>query len=177
VLVELGERLGHSLGAETAPQATEQLAEAVPFLAGLTLEEIGGRGVRWPERDSASALAEGETAPFDLDEPHAAPSPNGLLRLGTFRSLWASSEVRVSPALHFLHPGQTAELSPRDAERLGVHDGDAVEVAFDGTSVSARATLRAAVPEGSVFLADAVPEDSANALTNGETRLVQVKRR
>ena len=35
---------------------TERVAEAVPFYAGITLDEIGGRGVRWQERDAASAL-------------------------------------------------------------------------------------------------------------------------
>jgi NADH-quinone oxidoreductase subunit G len=27
----------------------------VPFYAGLTLEEIGGKGVRWQEREAAGA--------------------------------------------------------------------------------------------------------------------------
>ena len=35
--------------------ATAQLVEAVPFYAELTLEEIGGKGVRWQERDAARA--------------------------------------------------------------------------------------------------------------------------
>jgi NADH-quinone oxidoreductase subunit G len=33
--------------------AFAQLVEAVPFYKGLTLETIGGRGVRWPEREEA----------------------------------------------------------------------------------------------------------------------------
>ena len=33
--------------------ASQQLFDAVPFYAGLTLEEIGGKGVRWQERDAA----------------------------------------------------------------------------------------------------------------------------
>ena len=35
--------------------ATTQLVEAVPFYAGLNMEEIGGGGVRWQERDAAAA--------------------------------------------------------------------------------------------------------------------------
>jgi NADH-quinone oxidoreductase subunit G len=35
--------------------AFAQLVEAVPFYSGLTLEEIGGRGVRWQERPAAGA--------------------------------------------------------------------------------------------------------------------------
>jgi NADH-quinone oxidoreductase subunit G len=34
---------------------SQQLFDAVPFYAGLTLEEIGGKGVRWQERPAASA--------------------------------------------------------------------------------------------------------------------------
>jgi NADH-quinone oxidoreductase subunit G len=29
----------------------------VPFYAGLTLDEIGGKGLRWSERDAAGAFA------------------------------------------------------------------------------------------------------------------------
>ncbi len=33
------------------------------------------------------------------------------LRLGTFRSLWSSKEVDVSPSLRFLRPREIVELS------------------------------------------------------------------
>ena len=38
-----------------AAMASQQLFDAVPFYAGLTLEEIGGRGVRWQERERRAA--------------------------------------------------------------------------------------------------------------------------
>ena len=55
-------------------------------------------------------------------------------------------------------------------------DGQQVEVAWNGTSVRATAALRAAVPPGSVFLAEAAAAEPANTLTNGEPRLVEVRR-
>jgi NADH-quinone oxidoreductase subunit G len=176
VLAELSARLGDDPRVEKDVELTAQLAEAVPFYAGITLDEIGGRGVRWQERDAASALPSAELGPFELERPLAAPSPNGALRLGTFRSIWASKEIEISPALKFLVPHQRAELSPADAERLGVGDGDMVEVAYDGALVHAQATVRTAVPTGTVFLEIATPAESANALTNGEPRLVEVRR-
>jgi NADH-quinone oxidoreductase subunit G len=78
--------------------------------------------------------------------------------------IWASREVAASPALKFLHPHQRAELSPADAQRLGVGQGDRVLVGQDGHSVRATVALRAATPEGTVFLETGVPEDSATAL-------------
>jgi len=159
----------------TAPAASAQLFDAVGFYAGVTLEEVGGRGLRWPEREAAARFPEAEAGPFELESATAPAPANGALRLGTFRSLWASPEVDVSPALKFLVPLQHAELSPADAERLGVAHGDAVDVAFDGRSVRAQVSLRAAVPAGSVFLAEATLAGSATALTNGEPRLVEVR--
>jgi NADH-quinone oxidoreductase subunit G len=55
VLVEVASRLGLELDVATGSMASQQLFDAIPFYAGLTLEEIGGRGVRWQERETAVA--------------------------------------------------------------------------------------------------------------------------
>ena len=188
MLAELAERVGHPLGVLTGPQATAQLVEAIPFYAGLTLDEIGGRGLNWQSREAAGALPEGEAGPFELEAPPAAASPNGALRLATFRSIWASKEVEASPALRFLTAEQRVQLAPEDAERLGVADGDPVAVSpaptpgpdgegLAGVQVGGPAVVRADVPDGTVLLEVGTVSDSANALTNGEPRLVEVQRR
>jgi NADH-quinone oxidoreductase subunit G len=53
ILADLAARLDLDLGALTASMASQQLFDAVPFYDGLSLEEIGGRGVRWQERETA----------------------------------------------------------------------------------------------------------------------------
>jgi NADH-quinone oxidoreductase subunit G len=53
VIAELSLRLECDLGVENGKLASQQLFDAVPFYAELTLEEIGGRGVRWQERPQA----------------------------------------------------------------------------------------------------------------------------
>jgi NADH-quinone oxidoreductase subunit G len=154
---------------------------AIGFYAGLTLDAIGGRGVRWPARAQAAAWPQADTGPFGLEAPPYAPTPNGALRLGTFRSIWAAAQVERSPSLKFLRAHQRAELSPIDARRIGVAHGDRVTISsaptagFGGaaargggtlvsTSIQAIATLRAAVPEGTVFLESGLGEDSASEL-------------
>ncbi|HEX5898273.1 MAG TPA: molybdopterin-dependent oxidoreductase, partial [Solirubrobacteraceae bacterium] len=167
VIAELARGLGLDLGVLTGAMATTQLVEAVPFYAGLTLDEIGGDGVRWPAREAAAAFPAAE---LDADEGEAGPPDaahaNGRLRLGTFRSIWNATEVRVSPALHFLHPDLRVEMAPADAQRLELFQGDHVVVGSDGHTVDATVTVRAATPEGSVFL-------ETNAL---EGPLVEVRR-
>jgi NADH-quinone oxidoreductase subunit G len=165
VIADVARRIGLDLGVHTAGMAFAQLTEAVPFYAGLTLDEIGGRGVRWPETEAAANFPAPERAP-EAPAPAPAPQPNGMLRLGTFRPLWASPEVEASPSLQFLVPHQRVEMSPDDARRIGVRDGDRVRVGTNGTRVNATVTLRAAVPAGSVFLLEALAgTDSANVLT------------
>jgi NADH-quinone oxidoreductase subunit G len=151
--------------------AFAQLASAVAFYEGITLESIGGRGVRWQEGEAAGAFPD----LGDIDRPEVniaqtsrrtddAPQ-NGGLRLGTYRPIWASPEVEISPSLQYTIAHQQAELSPEDAARLGIASGDAIEVSQNGTRLSAAAVVRSGVPEGTIFLATGIAADSANALT------------
>ena len=155
----------------TAPMVTDELREAVPFYGGITLAEIGGKGVRWQERDAASALAGEELPDSPLETP---PELADGLRLGTAPSLWSGKVSEHAPILRFLAPRQRAELAVEDAQRLGIASGDVVEVSVDGRSVRATAALREALPAGSMFLVEATAEHSATALTNGAPRVVEV---
>jgi NADH-quinone oxidoreductase subunit G len=101
VLAELARALGLDMDVLTGPMASGRLFEAVPFYAGLTLEEIGGRGVRWQERAGARAFP----AP---GEPIAAPPREAeeldAGELAGYRSVWDAPEVEFSPSLEFLFP-------------------------------------------------------------------------
>jgi NADH-quinone oxidoreductase subunit G len=167
VIAELARRAGHDLGVQAGPMASRQLFEAVPMYTGLTLDAVGPQGFRWPASEAAAAaLAAEPWQPVAVSVPPPPPGgPDGMLRLGTWRSLWAAPEVDLSPALHFLRPRQIVELSPVDAGRLGVQDGELVEVGSNGTRVRGAARLRASIPTGEVFLVEGTHEDPANALT------------
>jgi NADH-quinone oxidoreductase subunit G len=149
VLAELCDRLGAGTGALSSPMVTALVADAVPFYAGLTLEEIGGDGVRWQDRDAASAVPAAELSTDPLAE---SPEPRGGLVLAGAPTLWAGPEVEYSPSLRFLATGEKAWLSVDDARELGVKSGDEVELSLNGDRVSAVAIVRSAVPAGSVFL-------------------------
>jgi NADH-quinone oxidoreductase subunit G len=166
VLSEVAKRCGLDLGVLTASMAFHQMVAAVPFYEGLTLEEIGGRGVRWPEREQASAFDVGDNSDMDRVIAHNLPPQNGALRLGTYKPIWAAPEVEISPSLHFTIARQQAELSPEDARRLNIRSDDLVEVSQNGSRLEATAVVRSGIPEGTVFLATGIAKDSANALTD-----------
>jgi NADH-quinone oxidoreductase subunit G len=149
VLAELCERLGAGTGALSSSMVTALVADAVPFYSGLTLEEIGGDGVRWQDREAASTLPAAEPSSQPLADP---PSPPEGLVLAGAPTLWTGPEVEYSPSLRFLASGEKAWLSVDDARRLGVKSGDEVELSVNGDLLSAIAIVRTAVPAGSVFL-------------------------
>jgi NADH-quinone oxidoreductase subunit G len=112
VIAELALRVGLDLDVLTDAMASQRLFEAVPFYAGITLEEIAGRGVRWPERDAAAAFpAAGLERSAPGGEPgELTPTPPNAAELAGHRSIWDAPEVEFSPALEFLYPRAQAVL-------------------------------------------------------------------
>jgi NADH-quinone oxidoreductase subunit G len=103
VLCELSLRLGHDLDVLSGAGASRMLFETVPFYAGLTLEEIGGRGVRWQERDGAVAFP---ASAARTGAPALTQAGQSAAELAGYRSVWDAPEVEHSPALEFLFPGR-----------------------------------------------------------------------
>ncbi|MGZ8666729.1 MAG: NADH-quinone oxidoreductase subunit NuoG [Solirubrobacterales bacterium] len=200
VLAELAAALGHETGIESAPDALQAVAESVPFYSGITDAEIGGRGIRWQDRPQGTVGTPSRGAPPrespDLDPPGGGvgdPSPKaqssldgpptppsegsgGELQLGTYRDLWAGPVTELNSALRFLKPGQVVEVSPGDAERLGLSHGQAVLVGGDGAKVKARVVVRERMLDGACFLIEGTAEGNANALLNSGGEVVSIEK-
>jgi NADH-quinone oxidoreductase subunit G len=102
VIGELALRLGLDLDVLSGAMASRRLFEAVPFYEGLTLEEIGGRGVRWQDRPAASAFPRATGATSGPSEP--GEIGEDAIELAGLDSVWDAPEVERSPALAFLYP-------------------------------------------------------------------------
>lgn len=172
VLTQLAARLGDRTALHTAGMAFGEMVDDVPFLASLTLDEIGGKGVRWP---ATAGAANWPAAKISLDaqsEAAVVPPANGALRLARAGSIWRGPEVAASPALRFLVPAADARLAPADAERLGISDGASIALTVEGAEVSATARLDSRVPAGTVVAQAGVPSGGADELPLG---LVEVR--
>ena len=136
VIADVAARAGLDLGVVGRPDGLAAAVRGRPVLRG-----ADARRDRRPRRALARARVRrearrrrrGSRSRWRSRAARARPrATKGALRLGTYRSLWSSKEVDVSPVLQFLRPQQVVELSPVDAERLGVADGDQVEVGSNG---------------------------------------------
>ena len=185
ILAELSLALGHDTGISSQPSAFAALANEVPFYAGITDADIGGRGIRWQDTPNARAQApepgeaSGAGSPKHSSEAPAErfgdPAPDALA-LGTYRDLWAGPITELNPPLRFLAPQQRVEMSIPDAERLGLSSGDEVSVAQNGTSVRARVAIKERVPEGTCLLLEGVADGNANQLLNGSPVAVTIEK-
>jgi NADH-quinone oxidoreductase subunit G len=108
VIAELSERVGLDLGVRDGRAASQQLFDAVPFYAGLTLEEIGGRGVRWQERPQASAYANGGSAERGAPSNEHSHGDKG------------AAEEQIHPEAEAHSGADTATLPPKEG---GSHEG------------------------------------------------------
>jgi formate dehydrogenase major subunit len=89
-----------------------------------------------------------------------------VLTTGRVLEHWhGGAMTRHASMLDAIAPEALVSLHPADARRLGVADGAIVELATRHGSVHARASLRADVQQGQVFLPFAYWEAAANKLT------------
>ncbi len=177
VLAEIAAELGLETGIDSAPSALAAVTEAVPFYAGLTDAEIGGRGVRWQDRPEAASFGGGGaeapppaangSGPASSNGGGSRKAAEGSLVLGTYRDLWADSTTDLSPALNFLIPAQRLEISGADATRLGLSTGDEVSVRAGDRAVNATVAVRGSLDEGVCFMIEGTLAENANALVDG----------
>ena len=126
VLAELADRCGAGLDVASSPAVFAELTKAAPFLDGIDLEEIGGRGVRWQDRDAASRLPAAEPSDAQLEQPPELPEG---MHLGASPSLWSGSVDRTravaalprTGAARRAGTGRRPAARPRGGRRRGGH--------------------------------------------------------
>jgi formate dehydrogenase major subunit len=183
ILCELARRMGQDLGNPTPEELWNELRLVSPVHAGMSyarLEELDG--LQWPCYDEShpgeiylhGRLWErpvvGPRAPFAVvqDEPPIeALSEEYPMRLTTGRRL-DSYNTGVQTGLYSspLRQGETLDLCPADALRLGVEPGDVVRVVSRRGAVLAPARLDEGLRPGLVFMTFHFPDEVAtNELT------------
>jgi NADH-quinone oxidoreductase subunit G len=175
--------LGHDTGVSSQPTAFKALTDAIPFYASITDADIGGRGIRWQETESAANFpnsapdvgTDSQDTQRDSASCESVPAA-GALALGTYRDLWAGPITELNPPLKFLKPTQRLELSPEDASRMSLTHGDNVRVTQGTKSLEATVAIRERVPEGVCFLAEGVAGANANSLLNGHQVRVEIEK-
>ncbi|HEX4465707.1 MAG TPA: molybdopterin-dependent oxidoreductase [Solirubrobacteraceae bacterium] len=114
VIAELSLRLGSDLDVYTDKEASQQLFDAVPFYSGLTLEEIGGRGVRWQQREAVVAGVGAGDSERTRDGRGAAPGESAAGEAYT-----QSAPREQTPPSSEAHSGPDRDTHAADTQTEG----------------------------------------------------------
>ena len=111
-------------------------------LDGVSLASLGERAQLPPQ---------GEAKNFQIPEAEEPPILlGGPLELIRYRALFSGPEVEHVSELAFQRAAAEVEISPEDADRRGIAGGDDVIVRSNGTRVTLRARINAALLPGEV---------------------------
>jgi predicted molibdopterin-dependent oxidoreductase YjgC len=185
ILLDLAARLGHEWHYDDHEQIWNELRRLSPMHAGMSwarLDELGG--IQWPcpSNDTieppflhgrlwADDPAErGRPAPFSVvhDEPPVESlSEEFPLRLTTGRRLDSyNTGVQSGGYRSPTRLGETIDISPEDAERLSIADGEIVRISSPRGTVDAPARIDPGLRPGLVFMTFHFPDEvDVNQLT------------
>jgi predicted molibdopterin-dependent oxidoreductase YjgC len=169
IICEIAKRLGHDWGHPTAEAVWNELRELAPIFKGMTYERLEKEGgLQWPCYDEQhpgelflhSRLwkepREGPPAPFSVvehDPPLERPDAEYPFQLTTGRRLDSyNTGVQTGGYTSPLRRGETLDLSPEDAARLGLMEGDPVRVTSRRGNVVAPAHIDRSLRAGLVFM-------------------------
>jgi predicted molibdopterin-dependent oxidoreductase YjgC len=186
IINQLANRLGAGWGEVTPEGAWDELRSLSPMHAGMSyarLEELGG--IQWPCPDDThpgtqylharlwefdDPEAQGPKAPFSIvidDPPVDELDDEFPLRLTTGRRLDSyNTGVQTGAFTSPLRRGETIDVSPEDAERLGLAEQECVVVSSRRGSVEVPVHLDEALRPGLVFMTFHFPDQvDTNVLT------------
>jgi predicted molibdopterin-dependent oxidoreductase YjgC len=183
ILAQLARRLGREWGYRSSETAWDEVRALSPMHAGMTysrLEALGG--IQWPcpteDHPGTPTLhtrlwswpLEGPAAPFSAVE-HEAPvdelSAEFPIRLTTGRRLDSfNTGVQSGRFPSPLRRGETIDLHPSDATRLGVAEGEPVRIVSRRGAVEAPVRLDPGLRPGLAFMTLHFPDEvPTNQLT------------
>ncbi len=185
IIAAVSERLGRSLGATDSEAVWNEVRALSPMHRGMSYERLEALGgIQWPcyheDRLEPSFLhgrlwatdptERGARAPFSIvqdESPVDQLTADFPLRLTTGRRLDSyNSGVQSGAFLSPLRQGETIDLSPHDAETLGVTEGDLVRVVSRRGALVAPVRLDRGLRSGLAFMTMHFPDEVAtNDLT------------
>ena len=181
ILCALAERLGRDWGRPTAEQVWDELRSLSSWHRGMSyerLEQLGG--IPWPCPDESHPGSpflhdrlwkepiEGSPAPFSAvehDPPVDALAEDYPIRLTTGRRLDSfNTGVQTGGYTSPLRRGETLDLDPEDARRLGIAEGERVRVVSRRGAVEVDARYDVTLRPGLAFMTLHFQDDVATNL-------------
>ncbi|KKK64572.1 hypothetical protein LCGC14_2982850, partial [marine sediment metagenome] len=180
ILSDISTRMGYEMSYASAEDVFNEIRGLTPQYAGITYKRMGREGIKWPCPDiehpgtdilhtKGAARGKALFVPIEFRPPAEVPDDDYPFVLTTGRDYYQYHSATMTGRVRLLKdfcPESYLEISPRDAERLGLIDMDVVKVQSRRGHVVARVKITHSVQEGVVFKKFHFYEGAVNRLTN-----------
>jgi len=182
IIRQLAQSMGSNQFNYTSPEEImEEIAKLTPIYGGISYERLDkGEVLAWPcltKEHSGTRFLHKEAFPrgkgrffaIDFKEPAEMPDTEFPFILTTGRLMFhyhTGTMTRKIPSLNSEVSAGFMEISPQDAKRLGVGDGEKVVVRSRRGEIQISASITEKVAPGVVFIPFHFAESAANVLTS-----------
>jgi predicted molibdopterin-dependent oxidoreductase YjgC len=180
IISVLAGKMGKQFGYQTASQIMDEIASLTPIYGGIHFDRLDHHGLQWPCPDTSHpgtsflyrdsfARGRGKFHAIDYIPPAESISQGYPLVLTTGRVLehWHTGTMsRRANVLNELYPNGVVEMSPSDAAKLKLTEGDLVVVTSRRGRLEAPVHITEKSPPGVIFMPFHWREAAANILTN-----------
>ena len=180
IITEVATRMGYPMNYRSSTEIMDEIAQLTPIYGGMQHERLNNGGLQWPcwnrKHPGTPILHKGiftrGRGKFHvvLDNP-PAELPSGaypiLLTTGRILEHWHTGSMsHRSHVLEILAPECRVEISPMDATRLGIEDGDLISLTSRRGKVQTKVKKTNRVKPGQAFMPFHWGDAPANLLTN-----------
>lgn len=183
IFVMLMQAMGYPVDYTSPKDIFNEIRTVTPTHGGISYERLETGGLQWPclgENHPGTPILHvgtfmrgiGQFSPVSYRDPAELPDQDYPLVLTTGRVVahyHTGTMTRRSWGLHGAHPEEALEIHPRDAEKLGIEEGDAIRVSSRRGSLVTKAQVTSRVPPGLTFITFHFSESPGNILTNSAT--------
>ncbi len=178
-ICDLSTKLGYQMSYDSAGQIMDEIATLTPIYGGISFERIDSVGLQWPcpDKDHPGTKylhkgrftrGKGKFHSVLFKAPAESPGRKFPFVLTTGRQLYqfhTGTMTRKSAAINQISPTGYVEIYSEDAGKLGIADGDTVEVSTVRGKVSTLAKVTKNIEKGWLFMPFHFHEGPANMLT------------
>jgi len=160
----------------------DEIAAVTPIYGGISYDRLDGDGLQWPCRDEndpgtkflhkerfSRPSGKGQFVPLTYRPSAEIADEDYPLILTTDRSLYhyhSSTLTRRVEGLEQLNSFEQLQLNPDDAARMGIRDGDLVEITSRRGTIKTKAKVTRVCPDGVCSMTFHFWESPTNEITN-----------
>jgi formate dehydrogenase alpha subunit len=181
ITCQIAKRMGASgFDFKDPSRIMEEIASLTPSYGGISFKRLEKGTLQWPcptKEHPGTAILHTETfsrgrghfVPLEYKPSTELPDNEYPLVLTTDRSLFqfhTGTMTRKVKGLNIFAGEELVAINPRDAESLGINDGDKVQVISRRGEVTAKAGVTETTPRGTIAMTFHFAETPTNELTN-----------